>query len=127
MAVLNTTSPVRSTGAPKLLPSKTVPSSRARTAGFNGACSSRFGGNFYLNIAGDPWSSKATASIEECLPSLRCLYENHRVTAILNAFILFLTEAPNSITLFLNMFKSERVQKEEVNVHCFFVSGISGN
>src|SRR5258708_3286243 len=49
MAVLKTSSPVRSTGAPKLLPSKTVPSSRARTAGFNWAYSSRFGGNFYLN------------------------------------------------------------------------------
>src|SRR6185295_7397573 len=34
MAVLKTTSPARSTGAPKLCPSKTVPSSRARRAGF---------------------------------------------------------------------------------------------
>src|ERR1700729_1493418 len=35
MAVLNTTSPRLSFGAPKLLPSKTVPSSRARIAAFN--------------------------------------------------------------------------------------------
>src|SRR5579859_3168338 len=35
MAVLNTTSPARSAGAPKLLPSKTLPSSKARTARFN--------------------------------------------------------------------------------------------
>src|SRR5271165_1701570 len=35
MAVLKTTSPERSAGAPKLLPSKTVPSSRARIAESN--------------------------------------------------------------------------------------------
>src|SRR5205814_4339405 len=39
MAVLKTTSPDRSAGAPKLLPSKTVPSSKARIAGFNSGCS----------------------------------------------------------------------------------------
>src|ERR1035437_4383152 len=41
MAVLKTTSPERSAGAPKLLPSKTVPSSRARIAESN---------NFLLGI-----------------------------------------------------------------------------
>ena len=51
MAVLKTTSPVRSTGAPKLLPSKTVPSSRARTAGFNWADPPGFGGNFYFTTS----------------------------------------------------------------------------
>src|SRR5947209_2473130 len=35
MAVLKTTSPERSAGAPKLLPSKTVPSSKARIADSN--------------------------------------------------------------------------------------------
>src|ERR1700739_3953557 len=35
MAVLKTTSPDRSAGAPKLLPSKTVPSSKARIADSN--------------------------------------------------------------------------------------------
>src|ERR1700733_5288560 len=41
IAVLKTTSPDRSAGAPKLLPSKTVPSSRARIAESN---------NFLLGI-----------------------------------------------------------------------------
>src|ERR1700684_2151038 len=44
MAVLKTTSPVRSTGAQKLWPSKTVPSSKARTAGFKLGEASGIGG-----------------------------------------------------------------------------------
>src|SRR5258708_22772058 len=47
MAVWKTTSPVRSTGAPKLCPSKTVPSSRARRAGFKWAMPPDGGSNFY--------------------------------------------------------------------------------
>src|ERR1700683_3630717 len=39
MAVLKTTSPERSAGAPKLLPSKTDPSSRARIAESNSSSS----------------------------------------------------------------------------------------
>ena len=37
-------------GRTKTLPSKTVPSSRARTAGFNGVVSSRRGSLFYFTI-----------------------------------------------------------------------------
>src|SRR5665213_580195 len=81
MAVLKTTSPVRSTGAPKLLPSKTVPSSRARTAGFNWACSSRFGGKFYLTTVG---GFRAAQSGKICIDA-RAL----RSSNALDMFILF--------------------------------------
>src|ERR1700690_2595713 len=43
MAVLKTTSPERSAGAPKLLPSKTVPSSKARIAESNSSSSCGWG------------------------------------------------------------------------------------
>src|SRR5579863_4671865 len=46
MAVLKTTSPERSAGAPKLLPSKTVPSSKARIAESNSRSSCAWG-NFH--------------------------------------------------------------------------------
>src|SRR3989442_2988981 len=50
MAVLKTTSPDRSAGAPKLLPSKTVPSSKARIADSN-PISSWWDGNSYSSSA----------------------------------------------------------------------------
>src|SRR5579862_758167 len=50
MAVLKTTSPRLSFGAPKLLPSKTVPSSRARIAAFNSDCPPVFSGRGVSHI-----------------------------------------------------------------------------
>src|SRR5690242_20169371 len=57
MAVLKTTSPERSTGAPKLLPSKTVPSSKARIADSN-------------TMSSWEW-------VTPSLPNLRRLLQNH--------------------------------------------------
>src|SRR5215471_1000422 len=63
MAVLNTTSPARSLGAPKLLPSKTLPSSKARTARFNRLFLLGWGNRYFtvgrvgLYAASPEWSS----------------------------------------------------------------------
>src|SRR6185437_495363 len=54
MAVLKTTSPERSMGAPKLLPSKTVPSSRARIAEFKLGFASVGVDNFYFTKVSTP-------------------------------------------------------------------------